>query len=50
MAGSTFFITLGAMAVTNLLTSPNGWLAALIAAGGEFFTILAIKRGLRKKE
>ena len=50
MAGSTFFVTLGAMHVTNLLTGPEGWLAAAIAAGAEFFIILATKRGLREKK
>lgn len=49
MALLTFFTTLGGMAVTNLLSNPVGWVSAGIAAGTEFFVILAIKRGLREK-
>jgi len=49
MSMLTFFTTLGALGITNLLTA-QGWLAAAISAGTEFFAILALKRGLVKKE
>lgn len=48
-AGLTFFITLGALSVTSLLSNTEGYVAAGIAAGGQFFAILAAKRGLVKK-
>ena len=48
-AGLTFFVTLGGLAITDLLKSPLGWVTAFIAAGGQFFATLSIKRGLVKK-
>lgn len=45
----TLFTTLAGLAVTDLLRSPVGWVVAIIAAGGQFFTTLAVKRGLRAK-
>lgn len=50
MSMLTFFTTLGALGITNLLTGKEGWLAAGISAGTEFFAILALKRGFVKKE
>jgi len=49
IGGLTFFSSLGGLGVTGLLTGPEGWLAAAIAAGTQFFLTLAIKRGLREK-
>ena len=49
MAGLTFFTALGGTAVVGVPTRA-GVIAAAIAAGTEFFLILAIKRGLREKE
>jgi len=49
MAGLTFFTTLGGLAVTDLIRSPVGWVAAGIAAASQFFLVLALKRGLVKK-
>ena len=51
MAGSTFFMTLAGLGAVGLLDDPSvGLLAAGIAAGAQFFAVLAIKRGLREKE
>lgn len=50
MAGSTFFLSLTAMAATGLaVVDSKAYLSALLAAGGEFCAILAVKRGLREK-
>ena len=49
MAGVSFFSTLGALGVTQLLTGVQGWLAAGIAAGSQFFVVLGMKRGLIEK-
>ena len=48
MAGLTFFTALGGTAVIGVPT-PEGCIAAGIAAATEFFLILAIKRGLRER-
>jgi len=49
MAGLTFFTSLGGMAVVIPITERT-LIGAGIAACGEFFLILAIKRGLREKK
>jgi len=50
-AGLTFFTTLGGIAVTQLVSNPTSTvIAAGVAAGGQFFAILAVKRGLREKQ
>lgn len=50
MAGSTFFAALIGMGVAGMLSNPMAALyGAGIAAGGEFFAILAVKRKLREK-
>ena len=49
MAGLTFFTALGGTAFVGIPTK-EGIIAAAIAAGTEFFLILAIKRGLRERE
>lgn len=50
MAGSTFFLTLAGMGVAGMMTDiKSALLGAVIAAGGQFFAILAVKRGLREK-
>ncbi|GAJ10839.1 unnamed protein product [marine sediment metagenome] len=48
-AGLTFFTTLGALGAMHMLSSAEGYVAAGIAAGGQFFAILCMKRGLIKK-
>lgn len=51
MAGLTFFTTLGGLGATGLLSNPAlGFTASIISAGGEFFAILVIKRGLKEKK
>lgn len=50
LSGMTFFSTLGGLAVVNLLSNPHAWVSALVAAGAQFFGVLAIKRGLRDKK
>jgi len=49
MAGSTFFTALGAMMAAGRI-SPYEVAVCGVAAGGQFFVWLAIKRGLRPKE
>lgn len=47
MTGSTFFLTIGAIGAVGLLDDPKtGILTAAIAAAGQFFFILALKRNL----
>ena len=49
-AGLTFFTALGGLGATGLLSEPQvGLAAAAIAAGTQFFIVLAIKRGLKEK-
>lgn len=48
MAGLTFFTALGGAAVARVPTG-SGLIIAGVAAGGEFFLVLAIKRGLRER-
>ena len=49
MASSSFMSTLAGLGATGLLGSPQTALCAcLISAGCQFFTILALKRGLIK--
>ena len=51
MAGSSFFMVLVGLGAVGLLENlTTGLLAAGIAAGAQFFAVLAIKRGLREKE
>ncbi len=51
MAGSSFFAVLVGLGAVGLLENPTtAQLAALIAAGAQFFAILAIKRRLREEE
>ena len=51
MAGSSFFAVLVALGAVGLLENLTvGLLAAGLAAGAQFFAVLAIKRGLREKE
>ena len=51
VAGLGFFSTVGALGVSGVIESPMRCvLAGLIAAGIQFFTYLALKRGLTKKE
>jgi hypothetical protein len=51
MAGSSFFAVLIGLGAVGLLENPTtGLLAAGIAAGAQFFAILAIKRGLREEQ
>ena len=46
-----FFSTIGALGVSGVLESPTQCLlSGLISAGIQFFTYLALKRGLTKKE
>jgi hypothetical protein len=50
MGAMTFFTTLGGLGATGLIGDPKtSMLAAGIAAGTQFFAILAMKRGLRKE-
>ena len=50
-AGTTFFMTLGALGVVGLLDDPKkALLAAGIAAGGSFFAWLAMKRNIQVPE
>ena len=50
MAGSSFFMVLVGLGAVGLLENPKvALLAAGIAAGAQFFAILAIKRRLREK-
>lgn len=48
IAGLTFFTTLGATHVSGI-PSVQACVASAIAAAGQFFLALAIKRGLREK-
>lgn len=48
-AGLTFFTTLGALGAMQMISDAQGYIAAGIAAGGQFFAILCMKRGLIKK-
>ena len=48
MAALTFFLTLGGLGATGLV-SERELIAAAIAAATEFLLIMAIKRGLREK-
>jgi len=49
VAGLSFFTTLGGLGATGLLTDPTkGLLAAFIGAATNFFSFLAMKRGLRE--
>lgn len=51
MAGSSFFAVLVGLGAVGLLENlTTGILAAGLAAGAQFFAILAIKRGLREKK
>jgi len=51
MAGVTFFTTLTGISVSGLMKSPlEGLMASGISALAHFFTILAVKRGLIKRE
>lgn len=50
VAGSTFFITLGAVALVVGADVVRSIAAAGIAAGSEFFAILVMKRNLPRKE
>ena len=49
MAGYTFFIALVGITISDLGTLAQACLPALIAAGGQFFLVLATKRGLKEK-
>jgi len=50
-AGVTFFTTLGGLGVAGLLDDPSrALLAAGIAAGGSFFSWLAMKRNIKVKK
>jgi len=49
MAGSTFFTALGAMMAAGRISLYEVAVCG-VAAGGQFFVWLAIKRGLRPKE
>ena len=49
MAGLTFFLSLGGLGATGIV-STREILAAGIAAATQFFTILVIKRGLKEKK
>lgn len=49
VAGITFFAGLGGMAAVDVPTV-KAFVAAGIAAGAQFFTVLGLKRGLVKKE
>jgi len=50
-AGVTFFATLGGIGVAGLFDEPmKACAAALIAAGGSFFTWLAMKRNVQVSE
>jgi len=49
MAGSTFFTALGAMMAAGRISLYEVAVCG-VAAGGQFFIWLAIKRGLRPKE
>jgi len=49
LSGITFFTTVGATAYVGV-SGQNVLLAGLLAAGGQFFTILALKRGLIKND
>jgi len=48
MAGLTFFTALGGLGATGALGARE-YLAAAVAGAIQFFSILAIKRGLREK-
>ena len=48
-AGAAFFTALGVAVGDGVIHSIEIWIAA-IAAGGEFFGFLMLKRGLREKE
>ena len=51
MAGSSFMAVLVGLGAVGLLENlTTGLLAAGLAAGAQFFAILAIKRGLREKK
>lgn len=51
MAGSSFMAVLVGLGAVGLLENPTtAILAAGIAAGAQFFAILAIKRGLREEK
>lgn len=47
-AGVAFFVTLGGAGVAEIGTTA-ALKVALVAAGGQFFAFLAVKRGLTKK-
>lgn len=50
-AGVTFFTTLGGLGVAGLLDDPTrALLACFIAAGGSFFSWLAMKRNIQVKK
>jgi hypothetical protein len=49
IAALTFFTSLGGMGIANGVSSRD-FMAAGIAAAIQFFSILAIKRGLREKQ
>jgi len=49
MAGYTFFITTAGVTISGLGDLAHACLPAAIAAGGQFFLVLATKRGLREK-
>ena len=49
IAGLTFFTTLGASGIAQVPTQTSCIIAAL-SAGAQFFTVLAIKRGLIKAQ
>jgi len=51
MAGIAFFATLASISAAGIRAAPGtSALAACIAAGLNFFTSLAIQRGLKKEE
>lgn len=51
MAGSSFMSTLAGLGATGLLGNPQmAVCACIISAGCQFFTILALKRGLIKPQ
>lgn len=51
MSGISFMATMGGLGASGLLANPQqGILACTIAALGEFFAILAAKRGLVKPQ
>ena len=49
MAGYTFFIALASVTISGLGSLGQACFPAAIAAGGQFFLVLATKRGLREK-